>query len=65
MKYTSRGYRCGFYSDFIFVERKALKRAHSRLRNCFSNAAIGKNQPVENRNCGRAKYNLDNLEVRP
>ena len=47
-------------ADFIvsfFVESKALNRAQSKLRNCFRNAAIGKNQPIENRNCGRVKYN--------
>jgi hypothetical protein len=27
------------YSELIFVESKALKQAHSELRNCFSNAA--------------------------
>ena len=37
--YTSRGYGCGNYSELIFVESKALKQAHSGLRNCFSNAA--------------------------
>jgi len=41
----------------ILVESKALKQAHSKLSNCFSNAAIGKNRPPENRNRGRAKYN--------
>jgi hypothetical protein len=40
----------------IFVESKALKQAHSKLCNCFSNAAIGKNQPLENRKGDRAKY---------
>ncbi len=35
--YTSRGHGCGIYSVLIFVDNKALKRAHSRLRNCFSN----------------------------
>ena len=54
--YTSRGYGCGFYSNLIFVESKVLKQAHSSLCNYFSNAAIGKNQPIENRNCGRAKH---------
>jgi hypothetical protein len=37
--YTSRGHGCGFYSELIFVDSKALKWAHSRLRNHFSNAA--------------------------
>ena len=70
--YTSRGYGCGFYYEMIFVESndcmdaggrathggvaEALKQAHSCLCNCFSNAAIGKNQQLENRNGGRAKY---------
>ncbi len=36
--YTSRGPGCGFYSEFLFVDSKALKRAHSWLRNGFSNA---------------------------
>jgi len=54
--YTSRGDGCGFYSALILVESKALKQAHSKLRNCFSNAAIGKNRPSENRNRGRVKY---------
>ena len=58
MLYTSRGHSCGIYSELIFVESKALKQAHSRLRNCFSNAAIGKNQPLEIRNRDRAKYTL-------
>jgi hypothetical protein len=47
--YTSRGHGCGFYSELIFVDSKALKWAHSRLRNYFSNAAIGQKQPIENR----------------
>jgi hypothetical protein len=50
------GFRCGFYSEVVFAEGKALKQAHSKLCNCFSNAAIGKNQPIENRNGDRAKY---------
>jgi len=54
--YTSRGDGCGFYSELILVESKALKQAHSKLSNCFSNAAIGKNRPPENRNRDRAKY---------
>ena len=45
-----------FIVSLFFVESKALKQAHSKLRNYFSNAAIGKNQPIENRNCGRTKY---------
>jgi hypothetical protein len=36
--YTSRGYGCGNYSKLIYVDSKALKQAHSGLRNCFSNA---------------------------
>ncbi len=54
--YTSRGHGCGIYSELMFVESKALKQAHSWLCNCFSNAAIGNNQPIENRNRDRAKY---------
>jgi hypothetical protein len=38
-KYTSHGHGCGFYSELIFVDSKALKWAHSWLRNYFSNAA--------------------------
>jgi hypothetical protein len=37
--YTSRGHRCGFYSELIFVDSKALQWTHSWLRNHFSNAA--------------------------
>jgi len=44
--YTSRGHGCGIYKLLIFVDSKALKQAHSKLRNCFSNAAIGKNSAV-------------------
>jgi len=33
-----------------------MKQAHSWLRNCFINAAIGKKWPLENRNRGRVKY---------
>lgn len=44
--YTSRGCRCGFYSELIFVRSKALKQAHSKLCNCFSNAAIGNKSAV-------------------
>ncbi|WP_428356671.1 alpha/beta hydrolase [Methyloprofundus sp.] len=64
--YTSRGYGCGEYNEQIFVDSKAcpvldagtLKPAHSRLRNDFSNVAIGKNQPLEirSRSRGHAKY---------
>jgi hypothetical protein len=32
---------------------------HSKLRNYFSNAAISKNQPIENRKLGRAEYTQD------
>jgi len=53
--YTSRGDGCGFYSELILVESKALKQAHSKLRNWFSNAAIGKKWLPENCNRGRAK----------
>jgi hypothetical protein len=27
--YTSHGYECGFYSELILVESKAIKQAHS------------------------------------
>jgi len=37
-----------FIERYIFVESKALKQAHSWLRNCFSNAAIGKNSAIRN-----------------
>jgi hypothetical protein len=40
----------------IFVDSKALKWAHSRLRNYFSNEAIGQKQPIENCIRDRAKY---------
>jgi hypothetical protein len=56
--YTSRGHGCGFYSELIFVDSKALKWAHSRLRNYFSNTAIGQKQPIGNRIRDRAKYLL-------
>ncbi len=59
--YTLRGHGFGIYSEFIFVEIKAMKRAHSWLRNCFINAAIGKNKPLEIRNCGRVKYMTTNI----
>ena len=58
-EYTSHRYNCGIYSALIFVESKALKQAHSELRNCFSNAAIGKKQPIEIHNCSGAKYKHD------
>ena len=58
LNYTSHGHGCGFYSELIFVDSKALKWAHSRLRNYFSNAAIGQRQPIENRIRDRAKYIL-------
>jgi hypothetical protein len=44
----SHGYGCGIYNALIFVESKTLKQAHSWLRNCFSNTAIGKNSAVRN-----------------
>jgi len=44
--YASRGHGCGIYKLLIFVDSKALKQAHSKLRNCFSNVAIGKNSAV-------------------
>ena len=40
-RYTSHGYGYGIYSKLIFVESKVVKQAHSKLCNCFSNAAIG------------------------
>ncbi len=46
--YTSRGHGGGIYSELIFVESKMLKKAHSKLCNCFSNEAIGKNSAVRN-----------------
>ena len=46
--YTSRGYGYEFYSELIFVESKALKQAHSKLCNYFSNAAIGIKSAVRN-----------------
>ncbi|SMG62476.1 hypothetical protein BMETH_1137_1 [methanotrophic bacterial endosymbiont of Bathymodiolus sp.] len=36
------------FSELIVIESKMLKQAHSRLNNCFSNAAIGKNSAVRN-----------------
>ena len=54
--YTLRGHGCGIYSELIYAESKAMKRAHSKLCNCFSNAVIGINQPIEIRNRDRAKY---------
>jgi len=56
--YTSRGHGCGFYSELIFVDSKALKQAHSKLRNYFSNKVYRQNQPIENHIRGRAKYIL-------
>ena len=56
--YTSRGHGYGFYSELIFVDSKVLKWAHSKLRNYFSNEAIGQKQPIENRIRDRAKYIL-------
>jgi len=56
--YTSRGYGCGFYSESILVESKALKQANSWLRNSFSNAVIDQKRPLENRICNRVKYML-------
>ncbi len=41
----------------IFVNSKALKQAHSQLCNSFSNAGIGKNYLLENRNHDCVKYN--------
>jgi hypothetical protein len=39
--YTPRGHVCGIYGRVILFESKARKQAHSRLCNCFRNAAIG------------------------
>ena len=47
-RYTSRGYSCGIYSELIFADSKALKQAHSKLCNCFSNAAIGTKSAARN-----------------
>ena len=55
-RYTPRGHVCGFYDKAILFESKARKQAHSRLCNCFRNAAIGQNSTSENRKCGRAEY---------
>jgi hypothetical protein len=46
-------------------ESKARKQAHSKLCNCFRNAAIGQNGTSENRKCGRAKYIYDILGIKP
>ncbi len=39
--YTSRGHVCGFYGNAILFGSKARKQAHSKLCNCFRNAATG------------------------
>jgi|GEM_PF-1034761 hypothetical protein len=54
--YTSRGHVCGFYGNAILFGSKARKQAHSKLCNCFRNAATGQKSASENRKCGRAKY---------
>jgi hypothetical protein len=54
--YTSRGHVCGFYGKAILFESKARKQAHSKLCNCFRNAAIGQKSASEIRKCGSAKY---------
>jgi len=54
--YTSRGHGCGNYNALIFVESKVLKQAHSKLRTCFSNAAISKNSVVRIRSRDHVKY---------
>jgi len=48
VNYTSHSHGCGIYSELIFVESKTLKQAHSKLRNCFSNAATGKKSADRN-----------------
>jgi hypothetical protein len=47
--------------ELIFVENKVQNQAHRWLRNCFTNAAIGKNQPLEIHIRDRTKYNHYNL----
>ena len=54
--YTSLGHVCGFYGNAILFESKARKQAHSKLCNCFRNAAIEQKSELENRKCDRAKY---------
>ena len=56
--YTSPRYNFGFYYAFIFAKSKTLKRAHSGLCNCFSNAAIGENGQAVIQDCSVAKYRL-------
>ena len=58
--YTSRDHRCGcLASYYLYIESKTLiyRRKIAGLRNCFSNAAIGKTQLLEIRSRGRAKCN--------
>jgi hypothetical protein len=57
-KYTSRGHGCGIYIALIFVDSEALKQAHSKLRNRFSNAVYRQNRPIEIRIRDYAKYIL-------
>ncbi|PKM36724.1 MAG: hypothetical protein CVV06_09600, partial [Gammaproteobacteria bacterium HGW-Gammaproteobacteria-10] len=42
----------------ILFGSKARKQAHSKLCNCFRNAATGQKSALENRKCGRVKYNI-------
>ena len=57
--YTSRGHVFGFYGNAILFGSKARKQAHSKLCNCFRNAATGQKSALKNRKCGRAKYITD------
>ena len=45
--YTSRGHVFGFYADAILFGSKARKQAHSKLCNCFRNAATGQKSALE------------------
>ncbi|TXL23482.1 hypothetical protein BMR03_02185, partial [Methylococcaceae bacterium HT2] len=42
--------------EFIFVDSKALKQAHSKQRNYFRTQPIDKNRPIEIRIFDRVKY---------
>ncbi len=53
------------YSELIFIDRKALKLAHSWLGNGFSNVASGKTQPLEIRSRDCAKYRWGCNAFRP
>ena len=56
--YTPRSQVFGFYSELVFVDSRALKWAHSRLRNHFSNEAIDKNKLIESPKLDRAEYSV-------